>query len=72
MKLKDLLNVLRSNAKIIDWNTMKLIGEFNIMYFTIINDDFKQVKNYDLLLEREIVFINNDDEIRIGVISSYS
>ena len=69
MKLKDLLNVLRSNAKIIDWKNMKLIGEYNIMYVAVVDDNFKLVKNHDLLLDKEVVFINYDDnEIRIGVL----
>lgn len=68
MKLKDLLNVLKCNAKIIDWNTMDIVGEFDEMYMAILDDDFNYVINENDLLEKEVVFVNSaDDEIRIGI-----
>ena len=69
MKLRDLLNVLRSTTEIIDWNTMKKIGEYNTTYFEILDEDMEVVTNLEELNDKEVVFVNNrfHDKIRVLV-----
>ena len=69
MKLRDLLNVLRSTTEIIDWNTMKKIGEYNTTYFEILDEDMEVVTNLEELNDKEVVFENNrfHDKIRVLV-----
>ena len=63
MKLKELLYVLRSNAKIIDWDTMEEIGEFDIAYVEILDKNMKFVDNLKQLYEKEVVCINNNEDM---------
>lgn len=68
MKLEDLLYVLRSNAKIIDWDTMEEVGEFDTAYVEILDENMKIVANVKQLYEKEVICVNNnEDMIRILV-----
>lgn len=69
MKLKDLLQVLRSDAEIFDYKTMEKIGEFIVVYWKILDEKECIMRNLEELSEKEVVFVNNrfKDTIRIGI-----
>ena len=63
MKLKDLLTVLRDNAKIYSWNTMKELGEFNVVYMEILNENMQPLLNVRDLEEKRVVVVRNHNDI---------
>ena len=68
MKLKELLKVFIANAKIIEWETMEELGEYQIIYGEIVDKNCKYTKEAEKIKEREVLFINNrNDIIRIGI-----
>ena len=65
MKLKDLLEVLRDNAKIYSWNTMKELGEFNVGYMEILNENMQPLSNARNLEEKRVVVVRHYNDTMI-------